>query len=104
MFLILELHKTKKTMVTIRNSRIKKNQLSINFSVILMTILFIVFTSAGAVCSQFYDELVLTQNGKIILFASDCLTFSYHGLNIMILCVSNKLFLRRLRESFFKKN
>jgi hypothetical protein len=81
------------------NSRVKKNQIKITFSVILMTILFILFTSASAVCSQYFEELIVSYTGTIILFASDDLTFSYHGLNIIILC-ENKLFFRKLKEAF----
>lgn len=97
-FLIIDLQQ-KKRAITTTTSRIHKNQLSINFSVIIMTLLFIAFTSPGAVCSQFYNTLVQSDNGLVILYASDCVAFSYHALNIIILCVSNKQFFRKLKVS-----
>ena len=102
-FLIVDLNK-KKRMASVQNSVIKENQLSITFSIILLTILFIVFTSPSAVSSQFYNILSTTYTGNIILFACDCFAFSYHALNIIILCLSNKQFLRKLREAFGFKN
>ena len=62
-----------------------------------MTILFILFTSPSAICSQFYGQLISSYNGTIILYVSDCIAFSYHALNIIILCLVNKSFLRRLK-------
>ena len=102
-FLIIDLNK-KKRLANVENSVIKKNQLSINLSIILMTILFVVFTSPSALSSQFYNILVTTYTGNVILFASDCLAFSYHALCIIILCLSNKQFLRKLKEAFGVKN
>jgi hypothetical protein len=102
-FLIVDLNK-KKRMASVQNSVIKENQLSITFSIILLTILFIVFTSPSAVSSQFYNILLTTYTGNIILFACDCFAFSYHALNIIILCLSNKQFLRKLTEAFGFKN
>lgn len=95
-FLIIDLQKKKRS-VTQATTRIHKNQLSINLSVILMTLLFILFTSPGAICSQFYNVLVQSHTGLVILYSSDCIAFSYHALNILILCISNKQFLRKLK-------
>ena len=96
--LIWELQQLKKS-IKGGNSRVKKSQMAITFSVILMTILFIIFTSASAVCSQLYEKLILSYTGNIILFALDSFSFSYHGLNLIILC-ENKLFLSKLKEAF----
>ena len=73
-----------------------KKQLQINLSVIIMTLLFFVFTSPGAIASQYYNVLVTSFNGNIILFSMDCFAFSYHALNIIILCFTNKQFTRKL--------
>lgn len=64
-----------------------------------MTLLFIVLTSPGAICSQFYNTLIVSYSGNVILFSSDCIAFSYHALNILILCISNKHFLRKLQQA-----
>ena len=73
-----------------------KKQLYVNVSVILMTILFIVFTCPSAIASQYYNVLVTSFKGNIILFSMDCFAFSYHALNIIILSLSNKQFLKRI--------
>ena len=75
----------------------KRSQLSMNMSVVIMTLFFIVFTCPGAVCSQFYNVLVTTHTGNIILFVSDCFAFSYHALNTIILCATNKDFMRKFK-------
>ena len=67
-----------------------------------MTILFIVFTCPSAIASQYYLKLWGTYSGRIVLFFCDDLTFAYHALNIVILCLSNKLFLRELKDIFYK--
>lgn len=101
-FLIQDLNQKRKSIKS-ENSNLKKQQMAINFSVILMTLLFIAFTSGSAVCSQFYDQLLASYTGNIILFASDCFSFSYHGLNIIIICSSNREFFRKLKEAFVFK-
>lgn len=82
----------------------KKKQSSINYSVIMMTLLFIVFTCPSAVCSQFYNILIQTQNGQIVLFSLGCFAFSYHALNIAIMCASNKFFFRKFKEAIMPVN
>ena len=79
------------------------NKISINTSVIAITLLFIVFTCPSAIASQYYNTLVTSYNGNIILFACDCFAFSYHALNIIILCMFNKQFVRKFREAFGMK-
>jgi hypothetical protein len=68
-----------------------------------MTLLFFVFTSPGAIASQYYNVLVTSFNGKIVLFSMDCFAFSYHALNIIILCLTNKQFLRKFVQIAFPK-
>ena len=76
----------------------KQNQIAISGTVLAITLLFILFTSPSAICSHFYDKLITTHTGKIILFVAGCFAFSYHALNIVILCVSNKHFFRCLKN------
>ncbi len=61
-----------------------------------MTLMFILFTSPGAVSSIMFNILIQTETGRLILVICDNLTFSYHGFNIIILSVSNKNFWRKL--------
>ena len=98
--LVVDLHKRSKGIIDAANSRFKKSQLSINISVIIMTILFIVFTCASAVASHYYDQLVQSFNGNIILFSADSFAFTYHSLNILIVLFSNKQFRIKFKETF----
>ncbi len=96
-FLIIDLKEKKKSITNLDLRNNKRKEISINLTIILMTILFILFTSPSAICSQFYGQLISSYNGTIILYVSDCIAFSYHALNIIILCLVNKSFLRRLK-------
>ena len=69
-------------------------------TVILLSLLFIVLTSPGAFISQYYDVLIISYTGKIILFSGDCISFSFHALSIIILSLTNKRFLNKLKTLF----
>ena len=100
--LIVDLHKrsssTSETVLSI--STFKKNQISISISVISLTLLFILFTCPSAIATQYYDMLIVSFDGKVILFSADCFAFSYHALNIIILVLFNKQFMRKFKEMF----
>jgi len=85
---------------SIRNTRISKNQRAINITLIIMTLLFILLTGPNAVCSMLFSQIMKLPNGELIIILLDCITFSYHALNILVLCLSNKEFLRQLKKSF----
>jgi hypothetical protein len=107
LLLIINLRQKQRANMENTNSSVdNKTQLQINLSVIIMTILFIVFTCPSAIASQYYNVLVTSFNGNIILFSMDCFAFSYHALNIIILCFTNKQFTRKLLQiiSFTKEN
>lgn len=65
-----------------------------------MTLLFILLTGPDAVCSMLYSQIISLPNGELIIILLDCITFSYHALNILVLSLSNKEFLRQLKKSF----
>ena len=69
-------------------------------TVILLSLLFIVLTSPSAVISQFYDVLIISYTGKIILFSGDCISFSFHAFSIIILSFTNKRFFNKLKTIF----
>jgi len=97
LLLIINLHQKQRANMENTNSSVdNKTQIQINLSVIIMTLLFIVFTCPCAIASQYYNVLVTSFNGNIILFSMDCFSFSYHALNIIILCFTNKQFRRKL--------
>ena len=82
----------------------KRSQLNISLSVVIMTLLFIVFTSPSAVCSQLISTLMTTHSGLLILSASGCFSFSYHAFNMVILCVFNKHFYKMFKDALLCGN
>ena len=92
---------------TLKNSQISgthlnMNQLSISSTVIAITLTFIFLTAPSAICSQFYYTLVKTDRGRVIIFASDSITFSYHALNVIFLSITNKEFCSKFKNVFFR--
>lgn len=65
-----------------------------NQTVFLMTLLFIGLTLPIACASFFFDQLFSTDYGVFIITLLDCVSFSYHGLNFIIMAFSNKMFRR----------
>ena len=72
----------------------KKKQLSISLSVMLMTLLFILFTMPSAIGTLLVNTLLTTHDGKLILFCFGCFSFTYHAFNLVILCRFNKHFFK----------
>ena len=83
------------------NSKSSKEK-SMNRTVIIITLLFIALTCPGAIGSIYYNSLVRTKVGQLILFFLDSLTFSYHGLNFIILLLTNKKFEAEFKAIFYK--
>ena len=77
----------------------KQKQLSISLSIMLMTVLFIVFTLPMAIGSLLVNTLLSTHSGKLILFCFGCFSFTYHALNLVILCRFNKHFYKLCRKA-----
>ena len=76
----------------------KKRQFSISLSVMLMTVLFILFTCPSAICSQLINYLITSYRGQLILSGFGCFSFSYHAFNLVILCSLNKHFYKIFKE------
>lgn len=74
-----------------RNERMNKTVLSITF-------MFIAMTLPSACASFLFDTLLTTDYGNFIIVLLDCISFSYHGLNFIIMTFSNTMF----RKEFFK--
>ena len=77
----------------------KKKQLSITLSVMLMTLLFIVFTLPISIANIIVDTLLTTHNGKLVLYCFGCFSFTYHAFNLVILCRFNKHFYKLCKEA-----
>ena len=95
--LLLHLNELRKNSTTTVSSPLSRKQFEINVTIIVITILFILFTSPGAVISQFYSVLISSDIGNIIIYVGDCFTFSFHAYTIIIFRVTNKEFSRKLK-------
>ena len=102
MLLIQYIIKTSKNNSLNRTNKYKK-QISISITVISITVFFILFTSPGAVTSVYFSILIQTFAGKIVILLCDGLSFSYHALNILILCFTNKRFYTQLKCLFLEE-
>ena len=101
--LLIHLRQTT-TYITNVNSTVKREQMSINLTVILITLMFIVFTLPNAIVSHFRLLLwSMGSDGTALMFGLDNLTLSYHAFNIVILLATNKLFLRQFKVLFSDK-
>lgn len=79
----------------------KKRQMTI--SVIILTMLFIIMTLPGAVVSgYFFQVLIKTPMGTIILYLLDNISFSYHGLGFLILYLSNKQISMQVKSLIYR--
>ena len=79
----------------------KKEQMSINLTVMIITLLFIAFTFPNVIVDQFRIILwSMGSKGTAIMFGMDNITFTYHAFNIVILLATNKLFLREFKGLF----
>jgi hypothetical protein len=71
-----------------------------NRTVISMTLIFILMTSPSAMASFFFSTLFSTDYGTFIVNLFNCISFTYHGLNIVIMTVSNVIFRKELGKIF----
>lgn len=85
------------TTATVSDTKKQRNE-RMNQTVLVMTFLFIAMTSPIACASFFFDTLFTTDYGNFIIVLLDCVSFSYHGLNFVIMTLSNTMF----RKEFFK--
>ena len=78
----------------------RSKRLAASISVIILTFLFIVMTLPDAIATGFYlSELLDTNSGTAVLFAADCLAFSFHGFNSIILLVTNSQFRQEFKST-----
>lgn len=72
----------------------------INKTVIILTLIFVMMTLPLASASFFFNQLVLTDYGLFIIVLLDCISFSYHGLNFILMAFSNKIFRKQYKKTF----
>ena len=85
------------------NDQQKKRQASVTITIIAMTLIFILLTMPATLVAAYYNELVTSYKGQVLLVAGDSCGFSYHALSIIILSVTNKRFFRKLKGIFYTK-
>jgi hypothetical protein len=102
MLLVLTL--LKKNKITTNSDNQKSKQRSLNVTTISIAVLFVVFILPTSVISSYYNELIKTFDGMVILYISDSCLFTYHGLNFIVLIATNKQIYRKLILGTFKKD
>jgi hypothetical protein len=80
---------------------IKVRSASFGKTIIFLTLLFFIMTLPTAVVSFFFNRLITTNEGKFFITLSNCISFSYHGLNYFIYNMSNKKFRSESKNTFF---
>jgi len=71
--------------------------MSINITILVITILFIVLTLSGAEISQLYSALVVSENGNVVIYVGGCFTFSFIMRLQSLFLATNKEFSRKLK-------
>ena len=67
-------------------------QRSMNITILVLTILFVIFTGISTIVTIFYSLLMASYSGLVIAEIGDILGFSFHALNILSLMAMNKAF------------
>ncbi len=73
-----------------------------NRTVISMTLMYIIMTIPGTLVSIYYGKLVQNDWGTFILYLGDSVDNTYHGLNFIILLITNKKFLNEAKNIISK--
>ncbi len=73
-----------------------------NKIVILITILFVIFTLPVSFSQYFFLSLLTSVWGQFLIFLLDSLSFTYHAMNFFIIYISNNIFKREIKAIFNK--
>lgn len=68
-----------------------------NITVILITLLFIGMTCPSAVVSIYYNDLIVSDTGFILILIGNGIGFGYHAFNFIALFCSNTKFSSELK-------
>ena len=79
----------------------KSKQRTVNRTVIGMTVMYMVMTIPGTITAVYYGNLIKTDWGTFVLYVGDSIDNSYHGLNFLILLMTNRIFLNEAKRLFF---
>ena len=95
--------RVKKNIVSALMSSLQKQKFkSLNKTVIVLTSLFIVMTMPGTLASIYYDQLVQSEVGMVLLNLGDLVDNMYHSLNFLILAKTNTRIYKKVRSLLFK--
>ena len=88
-----------------QSDKVKRRNAS--FSVVMVTIAFIVLTLPNAIAGGYFiAQLFSTELGTLILFITDCFAFTFHSFNFVVFLFSNKRFNEEFRNmlNYFRPN
>ncbi len=99
--LIYEINKRMPTGIATSANR-HENQKSLHKTVVSFAVLFILMTLPGAIVTSFLNSFLQSSGdlGLLVITICDCITFSFHALNFLILLLTNKRFQRELKTYF----
>ena len=92
---MLLIYEIKKQTGNIKSASKDAKNKALNRLVIIMALLFIALTLPAAVVTIILNKVLQTSGvvGFVIINLCDCLAFSYHALNFMIVMLTNKRFM-----------
>ena len=95
--LLLTLYKNRQSSSVSQSKTKAKKMKSITVTIVTVTFLFLFMTGVGTIVNLFLANAFGNDIGYLIILLSDVLCFSFHGLNIITLVVTNNKF----REELF---
>ncbi len=102
---ILLIYEIKKQTASIKSATKDAKSRAMNRLVILLALLFIVLTLPGAVVTSILNKVLQERGivGFVIINICDCLSFSFHALNFLIVMLTNKRFAYEVKAYFKTK-
>jgi hypothetical protein len=89
-----------------RNTRsfvvMRTNQLSVNKTILLGSVLFILMTLPTSIASFFFTELIKTEVGHLLLSLADSISLTFNAFNMFIYVLLNKIFRHEFKNFFGK--
>lgn len=75
-------------------SKIKRMRLAkISLNVILQSVFFLIMTMPSSfISAYYYKDLIYTNIGKIVIYLSDNILFTFHSINLFSMMLTNKQF------------
>ncbi len=80
--------------ITFRVSKLKRKRLSkISINLILQSFVFLLMTTPSSfVSAYFYQDFIITNKGKVIIYLSDNILFTYNSINLFSMMITNNQF------------